>query len=447
MKKQNLRHFLIILSCVAPLSVTGQTQQNIIIGLNNGNRFYTSVDEIKEFDIADDEVLNMINLNDISQKQIIEEGVQETLQLKSGILDASSLNFTWGYYLKQNNGTTISYKNYGYSDYIPVDRGDRLIFNNICYFSNFGCWYDQDKRYIGGIKGDDTAHERLEIIVPANACYLRFNTRKDYVDLTFEISGKSDVYTSESIRVPADNINGFEAKVQSVFPSHDEHLLHKPFPLESGKTILGFGDSITYGVASSSNYAEANEGGYKYLKVLADAFGMTLVNKGHSSATATDMTGAGRPWLYDDINGTNGVSPDLITVAIGINDYMANNEKLGSLSDDYNSDDESVSGSFYASMKKCVDLIQSKWPGIPVILITPVNYIGTLSVSNSLNKFRDAIFEVGMIKGCSVVCGDRIPLPKDKSNSMLANMMMADNLHPTRLGHFVYGKALTGILK
>ena len=307
------------------------------------------------------------------------------------------------------------------------------------------------KTYSAKISGDDNFYEEKRIIVPEEVCYIRFNANYSYCSFTVEVEGKQNLQTSQVLAIPSGNICGLSehinGQIKSMFPSHDEHLLHKPFPLESGKTILGFGDSITYGVASSSNYAEANEGGYKYLKVLADAFGMTLVNKGHSSATATDMTGAGRPWLYDDINGTNGVSPDLITVAIGINDYMANNEKLGSLSDDYNSDDESVSGSFYASMKKCVDLIQSKWPGIPVILITPVNHIGTLSVSNSLNKFRDAIFEVGMIKGCSVVCGDRIPLPKDKSNSMLANMMMADNLHPTRLGHFVYGKALTGILK
>lgn len=219
---------------------------------------------------------------------------------------------------------------------------------------------------------------------------------------------------------------------------YKNNVLRKPFNIGVGKTLLAFGDSITYGYTSVSSESFANEGGYKYIQVLANNLGMTLRNYAVSGATATDCTSMSRNWLYNQINNAPVGEADVIMVAIGINDFDVNNANLGTL------EDVAGDNTFYAALKKCYNLIKSKWQNAQVIALTPINYLGNNDRENPLYKYRNAVFECATINGFSVIAGQTIPFPTERG--LYSNILLADNLHPTSLGYKFMGDCLSGII-
>ena len=219
---------------------------------------------------------------------------------------------------------------------------------------------------------------------------------------------------------------------------YKNNVLRKPFNIGVGKTLLAFGDSITYGYTSVSSESFANEGGYKYIQVLANNLGMTLRNYAVSGATATDCTSMSRNWLYNQINNVPVGEADVIMVAIGINDFDVNNANLGTL------EDVAGDNTFYAALKKCYNLIKSKWQNAQVIALTPINYLGNNDRENPLYKYRNAVFECATINGFSVIAGQTIPFPTERG--LYSNILLADNLHPTSLGYKFIGDCLSGII-
>lgn len=370
------------------------------------------------------------------------EDVNINTLLPVGISAASiktyDLNVTAGYYIK--NGSLIANSAYCATGYIPVSN-NTLTISNFAYAANFMSLYDSEKTYIGAIQGNDTYPASMTFKFDSNVAYVRFSISYNY-DTSIALSDYSATELSQT-NIRFQNVIGlgYRIKPDSTF---EEHILGKKLTLTSGAKLLALGDSITYGVSSTSDYAVANAGSYKYIEVFANTFGLTLTNSAESSSTLTDHTSASLPWLINKINSLSAsLNPDNIIINIGINDY-SQKSTIGDVTDVW--DDES-DNSFFACYYHAIDLLMALYPDAVITLITPFQNYNAYNVNNWLRQFRDAICMVGIIKDCNVVLGDKLISNRDISvcKTQWLNMMLADKLHPTKLGHLTLGRTLAGL--
>lgn len=216
----------------------------------------------------------------------------------------------------------------------------------------------------------------------------------------------------------------------------------------AGGNLIAFGDSITYGYTSTSSYDAGNVGKTQgqpscanpYIKIIADGLGKILKNMAVNGACATQVSGKG--YMYEQILSVRSLSADIIIVAIGINDYNVNNDNLGTLLDVIGSSPSTTS--FYGEINKAFAKIHELWPDADVVIVTPIPYLGEAKI-NSLSKFVDALIEIAVIYNFSVVCGEKLEFPNKKG--IFANLTLADNLHPTALGHKLMGNGILNLVK
>lgn len=347
--------------------------------------------------------------------------VQKTLNLKLQ-------NVTLNHYT--NRGEEKELANCAFTDYIEVSPSSTYIIEKLWAFAFVVDIYNSKKEWVETKATQDGQNGFFDLYAfntPSSARYIRINY--NYVE-------SSPVLYMEGMRGKYELKNLITDKGVFAEPIRYNKIA-KPLPVENGNVLLAFGDSITAGHRAVSTYEKANEGNYKYIEVLANRFGLTLKNYAVSGATLTDCTSLNRTWMYNIIvtAAEANINPNIIIVAIGINDYMVNNGNLGKFGD--------TNSTFYGEYQRALDLIKSTWVDVPVIVITPINYLED-ALNNKLELFRKAAFEVAAINDCSIINGETIPFPTERG--ILSNMLLADNLHPTSMGHKFMGDAISGFI-
>lgn len=209
----------------------------------------------------------------------------------------------------------------------------------------------------------------------------------------------------------------------------------KTSPSASGAKWYAIGDSITYGLYSTSatEYFQP-VAGQRWVDYVAQYNGYDLTNLGISGSGF--VTGKTFRAVVDE-NDFSGV--DLVTIMLGINDWKneAAASKVGTFDDDI-----ATGGTIVSELRYGLEKIIADNPYCKIILITPINakigsrgtedtnwaygFAGTITPCGSLKAFGDKLKEVCEYYGIQVV---------DMSNSSVVNRksittVLPDGIHP-----------------
>ena len=150
-----------------------------------------------------------------------------------------------------------------------------------------------------------------------------------------------------------------------------------------GKKWLSIGDSITTMTGT-------------YRDMLKNVYGLTEVSagKGYNNGWQVGYSQGKNYCILEKINSLNADIPDIITIALGTNDY-GNNCPIGELNDGlYNPDNYSFIGCYQNLIQK----LYEKFPKVPILLMTPFPRANGNSVNTTnliLADYADAIKKVG----------------------------------------------------
>lgn len=285
--------------------------------------------------------------------------------------------------------------------------------------------YDNSGKYLSAVSILSTKEnggvEPFDIVIPDSVSFVKLLSYNN-----------SDTYV---IEMPKQQLSVNEPKFKY------SHSLKRPYDF-SGKFAKFFGDSVTYGVSTNpwtNPLAEC------YRRLFCQYAGLTGSNEAVSGSFIYDPEYDGvtsktssilsqvRTKVVDD-------NQDFIFVAGGINDFWTG-KPLGKITDDGNV-------SFYGALKEICAHIKSVAPSANVIFLTPINYSKTDGDSRvaALNEYRNAIFEIAVMNGFSVVDMSVVGFPKDAVSSPYRTAMIGDGVHPTALGHKMMAENLYSIL-
>lgn len=208
--------------------------------------------------------------------------------------------------------------------------------------------------------------------------------------------------------------------------------IKRPF-IFSGKSMVAFGDSITFGLASPGSYETQDS----YIRLFASYAGISNLD-----VQAVSGASISRRYDFDIYNQvTNYTEPaDIIWVAGGINDW-ASGRQLGI----FGSTDTST---VYGALKGICEYIKTNYPNATVIFVTPLSCTSPDSSWPNhiapLNEYRTAIYDVATYYGYNVINGLGLGMPQ--SRGTYSDLIIADTCHPTEIGHALYARNLCGKL-
>lgn len=214
----------------------------------------------------------------------------------------------------------------------------------------------------------------------------------------------------------------------------------------NGKVINFLGDSITQGVGASCK--ENN-----YVNQTKEILGLAAANNYGISATRIAPRRVIRDANIDNrwfVTRVPEMDPDAdgIVVFGGTNDFGHGDAPLGALSD-------VGEATFYGAMKNLCEKLIEKYPGKPIVILTPLhrlsenNILGDgdkkMPLGHPLGDFVQAVREVAAYYSLPVldlwaVSGMQpaVPVIKEK--------FMPDGLHPSDAGHRLLAERLAGFL-
>ena len=283
----------------------------------------------------------------------------------------------------------------------------------------------------------DNENKVYRVIAPEGAAYAQYTVLTTDKDKAY-FKKASPMYKLPWLVVSAENIN---AEALDVIAERTKeaiktgslkygHSLKKPFDF-SGKSMVAFGDSITAGVSSPDLVVVDS-----YAKRFATMHGMTYTGRAVSGTFILDEETASNS-IYKRIAGWTGTA-DFAIIAGGVNDYYYG-KTLGTFAD------TSDVLSFYGSLRKICEYLTENHPNMTVIFITPVNCTREATdATNSLNDYRNAIFEIATAYGFNVVDGSQLGFPAEEGG--FQETMLEDGVHPTAAGHDFYAQNLCGVL-
>lgn len=211
--------------------------------------------------------------------------------------------------------------------------------------------------------------------------------------------------------------------------------IKKPFDF-SNKTIRFFGDSITAGVISG------NESGVRYSTLFCQQVNATEINDAVSGSSTAARDGVSNS-VYDLINRLSAVEADFIIIAGGTNDYYFQ-IPMGTFND-------TNATTFCGALNLICEKLTAIAPTVPVIFITPINKpVAPTAIEKvyGLDDYRNAIFEVAVSHGYSVINGASLGFPTKHGNNLNAfsYKVIYDGVHPSATGHRMYANSLCGKL-
>ena len=193
--------------------------------------------------------------------------------------------------------------------------------------------------------------------------------------------------------------------------------------LESGKTIIAIGDSITAATGETGWTAH-----------FAQMTGVTFVNKAVGGATfGESVSDSGHRISTQIANVTDAQweSADLVIVAAGTNDYQ-HETPLDELKEKVQAD---------------ITAIKTK-TNKPIVFITPIRR--GLAVNNviilKIAMISGIIANVALANQCNVICGYDFPIPTYNINGLIDDMTQSDALHPNAYGANVYARSVINAL-
>ena len=289
---------------------------------------------------------------------------------------------------------------------IPIIKGFDYYVNQ--FNGGYGNFYDANNILVSAITCDN---ETGKLLVPTNANYMKFNS--------FIYGNNNPVIV---YKLP---------KVVDEIP-HYSHYVKRNVDFKD-KTLISFGDSVTYGSTPGLETARVTP----YPEIFANEFNMILTNRAVAGSYICANGGEGSI-TAKVLEFTGG--KDIIFIAGGINDYNFG-KKLGVLGD-------TETDTFYGCLVTMCEHLRNVAPNSEVYFITPINQsVGpTGKAVNPLNSYRNAIFEVATLYGMNVVDGSKIGFPTIDGNSAFKQLMITDGVHPTEMGHKMYARSLSGII-
>lgn len=281
----------------------------------------------------------------------------------------------------------------------------------INFYDEFQTWIEADSiTYI-----EDGIFTDREISKPANARYVRFTTRDNYL-------ADSEVYT---------NFDNLKIEFESLGNPNRFYL----------SDVANFGDSITWydGNTLAGNQSGGTGGGEMcigYIQHLAK----TLVFNSYDNQGASGKSMTTENWVQ--ISAYDFSSIDLATIAHGTNDFKLNRDigTIGSITDTTFDTD-----TFYGAYRTVLNAIKNSNTNSQVVLITPIqrdNSGYTIEYTNSAG-FK-LIDYVNAIKALGEMYSLKVIDLYGESGINFYNVFdfTIDGLHPNNAGHLKMGNSV-----
>ena len=281
-----------------------------------------------------------------------------------------------------------------------------------CTYTQYGSAYNENGR-TGKIRKNND--DRL--IIPSSTTYI-------YVNLSKE------AYVYAVIK----NLNVENTKKRFI-----ANILNKPYVFD-GKSAVFFGDSITKGFYSYDNGRDVTSN--NYVNLFSNKVGITPTN--YAVAGTTFATGTQYGSIYTAINEKSSELSDYdyIFISGGTNDFGdGNGTDIGEPTDQ-------VTTTVYGALNAIASILNANAQDANIIFILPINR-STISTAEdntnakekTLEDYRQAIYNVAVSNGYSVVDGSLFGFPTKNSDAIRPTIIF-DGLHPTLEGHKQYAKAL-----
>lgn len=234
-------------------------------------------------------------------------------------------------------------------------------------------------------------------------------TTKKFID--------EDLYPNESYRYSVSALT-FDNKIEGtksteiIYKTDNFPLNTVQFPIKPVKKYLAEGDSITV--------AENLPKGEGWAEMVADNFGLTIFNKAVSGSTSFSVDDR----ISDEVKE---IDPDLVTIAVGVNDIFVQNDAMGNVS----------MSSYHDNLKSIIKKINADKKRDVVLL--NIFYINCCEEKH-LAWDKE-------IKGIANALG---VLYVDVSSPMIDNggkALLTGDLHPNSDGHKVISEVAVGALK
>lgn len=295
-------------------------------------------------------------------------------------------------------------------------------------YGNTAVGYDANGTYVVGSDGFSwtaLGNDVYECTIPTNVEILKFNIYKTQKEtMVCYMLGEEDY---------------------KYIPSYITHSVAKPLEFVSGKKLVAFGDSITFGIQSkidaNGNTSQANDEVNQYIKLFCNKLGLILTNKAISGTTLvnvahpTETSLTADKSIYNQVITTNLSTYDYILIAGGCNDAVLQ-RTLGTIGGNDNT-------TVYGALELMCQYIQSnKKANAQVIFLTPIPLLRTLTIP--LETYRNAVFEVAVKYGFNVVDGYKLGFPYEVSD--YSKIVFPDGCHPSIAGHKMYANSLLGVL-
>ena len=334
-----------------------------------------------------------------------------------------------GKYSRYDTGAIASAADY-MMNVFPVAGGKTYIINASSYAPNFFSLSTRDTASVevGATQGKvtlvDTSNPSVKLFtVPETAKYAFITVKAGAgfdIRTGLQINEGTEIITSAGIsRINGKSLYDIDLRKRVVVLEKDVANISSAL---KGKKWGAYGDSIT---AASGCYAE----------ILAARHSATLVKKAisgaklHRNPSATEVI-MSEVW---DTDYALPYEPDLITIAIGTNDYMGYNT-LGVMSD-------RVSTTFYGALHLMIGGLRTKYANARIGFISQIPREGIRISPTGTNP--ESLKQKAVKEVCEYYS---IPLfesyakfgfnPTD--NSAMKSALMPDGLHPNAAGHAWY---------
>lgn len=348
---------------------------------------------------------------------------------------------TEGYYLA--NGTPTANNSLGYSDYIEVLPNKEYVafFGSVDgqLIAMAGSFYDENMNRTGNIPLPTSAIQTITI--PSNVRFARINLRLSMIDEWFFKPEESMKYSIQWLENQTQN---YAEKSVTTNKLADDvlDLMNEPVIIPENPTqwvdkrINFLGDSITQGAFMGD--------GVRYTEIIKNELSLSVANNyGASGSKIADVendTVASFTERYLNMDD----NADLVFVFGGTNDYGHTQANSGS-SVPFGSFEDRTDGTFYGALHVLYKGLVEKYPGIPIVIITPTHrrapsgktgddYVVNEDTNKNLRDYVRAIREVAEFYGLPV-----LDLFKDfyfnPNIQIIKDTYFPDGLHPNGIGH------------
>ena len=394
---------------------------------------------------------------ELENNQEIEALANEVEKIKAWGIVSKNLynpaNDTFGG--RADNGGHISL-NLRNSEWIAIEPSTNYVLSNNCIESGIALYVAQ-KNNDGSISVYDDrcnigANSGYLITTPETATHIRFSTytdsandlMRDYIML--EKGNKKTKYEPYKIildyknRLPEAMQNIWEGKKMVVDGDSITHDYERNYWQFVASEILGM--YIDTSVKSADDDAENGVYGCGWRGIGGSTIAneeQAKINKGIAS---TDNP-LSRSILLRHQNLPD--DADIVLIAGGSNDWAHSVIEMG----DYDSTDDTT---FYGALNILLPSLKTKYPTIPVVMMTPIKRTETHNAKNSLGYTLEDFVNAMTLK-CreyGVYCLDMwgtCPINPQIPTMLQMFFRPNDSTHPNAEGHRVMGKAVAGFIR